>query len=400
MDRDRVAGGCAMNTHRQSRRLAAVQTPIIPIVSRWIADTPGTVSLGQGVVSYGPPPDAVAALTTFPESPLDHRYGAVEGEEALIDALTAKLRAENAIDPARGSRVVVTAGGNLAFMNAMLAVTDPGDEVILPVPYYFNHEMAIEMAGARVVPVATDASRQLDLDAIAAAITPKTRAIVTVSPNNPTGVVYPEAALRAVNEMCRQRGIFHVHDEVYEYFLYAGEPHFSPGSIPGAADYTISMFSLSKAYGLASWRMGYMVVPESLWEAINKIQDTLLVCPPVVSQRVALAAVRIGRGYCEGHLPRLDAMRRLMAEALSDRAVPCDVPPALGAFYYFVKVHTSLDALTMTQRLIREHRVAVIPGSAFGATDGCYLRVSYGALDAQTAAEGVGRLVQGLKALA
>lgn len=386
--------------HTQSRRLASVQTPIIPIVSRWIADTPGTVSLGQGVVSYGPPDETVAALRSFPRDATDHRYGAVEGEAPLVALIEDKLRLENGIDVSGVSRVVVTAGGNLAFMNAILAVTDPGDEVILQVPYYFNHEMAIEMAGARVVPVRTDAACQLDPAAIEAAITPRTRAIVTVSPNNPTGAVYPEAVLRHVNEMCRAQGIFHIHDEVYEYFTYDETPHFSPGSIPGAAAHTISMYSLSKAYGLASWRMGYMVIPESLWEAVNKIQDTLLVCPPVVSQYVAAAALRVGRSYCAPHVARLDTMRALMAAALSQPDVPCDVPAARGAFYYFVKVHTPLDAMTLTERLIREHRVAVIPGSAFGASQGCHIRVSYGALDVQTAQEGVSRLVRGLRALA
>jgi aspartate/methionine/tyrosine aminotransferase len=386
--------------HTQSHRLASVQTPIIPIVTRWIAETPGTVSLGQGVVSYGPPDEVVAALRSFPAGPGDHRYGAVEGEAPLVSLIEQKLRRENGIDVAGVSRVVVTAGGNLAFMNAILAVTDPGDEVILQVPYYFNHEMAIEMAGARVVPVRTDPSCQLDVAAIAAAITPKTRAIVTVSPNNPTGAVYPEAVLRQVNELCRARGIFHVHDEVYEYFTYDRTPHFSPGSIPGAAAHTISLYSLSKAYGMASWRMGYMVIPESLWEAVNKIQDTVLICAPVVSQHVAAAAMQVGRAYCASHVERLDGMRTLMAEALSAPGVPCDVPEARGAFYYFVKVHTALDAMTMTERLIREHRVAVIPGSAFGASEGCHIRVSYGALDVHTAQEGVSRLVQGLKALA
>lgn len=384
---------------RQSRRLAAVQTPIIPIVSRWIAETPGTVSLGQGVVSYGPPQEAVDALGTFPHGLGDHRYGPVEGDAGLVSLIEEKLRQENGIDVAGASRVVVTAGGNQAFMNAVLAVTDPGDEVILQVPYYFNHEMAIEMAGARVVPVRTDADCQLDLPAIEAAITDRTRAIVTVSPNNPTGAVYPERALRAVNDLCRARGIFHIHDEVYEYFTYAGTPNFSPGSIPGAAAHTISLYSLSKAYGMASWRMGYMVIPELLWEAVNKIQDTLLVCPPVVSQHVAAAALRVGRSYCAAQLERLDDMRLMMAGALSQPGVPCDVPEARGAFYYFLRVHSSLDSQVLTERLIREHRVAVIPGSAFGASHGCHIRVSYGALDPSTAGEGVSRLVQGLKVL-
>lgn len=386
--------------HTQSRRLAAVQTPVIPIVSRWIAQTPGTVSLGQGVVSYGPPPEAMVALRGFPAAPSDHRYGRVEGEAPLVAAIEEKLQTENGIDVAGGSRIMVTAGGNLAFMNAVLAVTDPGDEVMLQVPYYFNHEMAIEMAGARVVPVRTDAACQLDLAAIEKAVTPRTRAVVTVSPNNPTGAVYPEAALRAVNAFCKARGIFHIHDEVYEYFTYDGTPHFSPGSIPGAAAHTISMYSFSKAYGLASWRMGYMVIPESLWEAINKIQDTLLVCPPAVSQHVALAALGVGRSYCAPHVARLDGMRTLMADALSQPGVPCDVPDARGAFYHFVRVHTSLDAMTLTERLIREHRVAVIPGTAFGALHGCHIRISYGALDTGTAHEGVSRLVRGLRELA
>lgn len=384
----------------QSRRLAAVQTPVIPVIGRWTAETPGTISLGQGVVSYGPPDAAMAALRAFPESDWDHRYGPVEGERALVQFLEEKLRTENGISVDGVSRVVVTAGGNIAFMNAVLAVTDPGDEVILPVPYYFNHEMAIDMAGARVVRVPTRSDLQLDVDALAAAITSRTRAIVTVSPNNPTGAVYPEVALRAVNQLCADRGIFHIHDEVYEYFTYEGTPHFSPGSVPGAAAHTISMYSLSKAYGLASWRMGYMVIPESLWHAVNKIQDTLLVCPPVVSQRVALAALTVGRAHAAAHITELDRSRRLMREALSSPDVPCDVAPALGAFYYFIRVHTEKDAMTMAERLIREYRVAVIPGSAFGATNGCYLRVSYGALDSGRAAEGISRLTEGLRALA
>jgi aspartate/methionine/tyrosine aminotransferase len=378
----------------ESRRLTAVQTPVIPIVSRWIAETPGTISLGQGIVSYGPPPEAMASLSTFPASIADHRYGPVEGIEPLVSALETKLERENGIRVRPASRVVVTAGGNLAFMNAVLAIADPGDEFIFPVPYYFNHEMAVVIAGCRAVPVPTTREYQLDVDAIARAITPRTRAVVTVSPNNPTGVVYPEAALRALNALCRDRGVFHIHDEAYEYFTYEGTPHFSPGSIDEAAAHTISLYSLSKAYGFASWR-----IPESIWEAINKIQDTDLICAPAISQHVALAAIGVGAGYARAHLPKLDTMRRLIAHALREGA-PCDVPDPRGAFYYFLRVHTTLDAMTLTERLIREHRVAVIPGSAFGATDACYVRVSFGALDEASVELGVGRLVRGLTAIA
>src|SRR5579872_5638218 len=202
---------------RQSRRMQEVQTPIIPIVGDLVRNTPGTISLGQGVVSYGPPREAIEALQGAADEPETHRYGAVEGTSALRAALAEKLRAENRIPVDGSSRVVVTAGGNMAFINAVLAVGDVGDEIILQTPYYFNHEMAVGMAGCRAVLVGTDDEYQLRVDRIEAAITPRTRAIVTVSPNNPTGAVYPEEALREVNELCRGRGVYHIHDEAYEY---------------------------------------------------------------------------------------------------------------------------------------------------------------------------------------
>jgi len=385
---------------QQSQRLAAVQPPVIPIVGRWTAETPGTISLGQGIVSYGPPPEVMDAVRSFGATLADHRYGPVEGLPELVSTLEAKLARENGITVRPDSRLLVTAGGNQAFVNAILAVTDPGDEVILPAPYYFNHEMAIVIAGAVPIGVRTDREYQLDLDALAAAITPRTRAIVTVSPNNPTGAVYPEAALRTVNALCRARGLFHIHDEAYEYFTYAPARHFSPGSLPGAAGHTMSLYSLSKAYGMASWRIGYMVVPGVLAEAIHKIQDTLLICPPAASQRAALAALGVGAAYPRRYLPQLDAMRHTIYEALHDPAVPCDVPAVAGAFYYLIRVHSALDSMTLVERLIREHKVAAIPGSAFADSAPCSIRISYGALEPQVVEEGVGRLVRGLRALA
>jgi aspartate/methionine/tyrosine aminotransferase len=388
-----------LTAHQQSRRLAAVQPPVIPIVGRWIAETPGTISLGQGIVSYGPPPQVLEAVQRFGGDLLDHRYGPVEGLPALVAAIETKLAAENELVVQPASRVLVTAGGNQAFVNAILAVTDPGDEVILPAPYYFNHEMAIVIAGAVPVGVETADDYQLGIDAIGAAVTPRTRAIVTVSPNNPTGAVYPESALRAVNALCRDRGIFHIHDEAYEYFTYGSARHFSPGSIPDAAAHTLSLYSLSKAYGMASWRVGYMVIPTSLWDAVNKIQDTLLICPPAVSQCAALAAFRVGRDYPRQYLDRLDVMRHAIYEALSASDVPCDLAPVEGAFYYLVRVQSTLDSMTLVERLIREHRVAAIPGSAFADQAPCSIRISYGALQPEVVAQGVERLVGGLRAL-
>lgn len=381
----------------QSQRIAQVQSPVIPVVGDLIRRHPGTISLGQGVVSYPPPDEAFDQIKVFLDRPELHKYQAVHGIPELIEVMTAKLREDNRIDPASGGRLAVTAGGNDAFINALLAIADPGDEIILNLPYYFNHEMAIVMASCKAVLVPTDDRYQLQPELIRRAITRKTRAVVTVSPNNPTGAVYSESLLREVNDICRERGIYHINDEAYEYFTYGEARHFSPGSIQGSHKHTISLFSLSKSYGFASWRIGYMTIPDHLFEAVNKIQDTILICPPVVSQFVAVGAMTAGRSYCDERVSQLGEVRQMVLRELEALNDCCSVPPADGAFYFFIKVDTEMSPLDLVERMIRDFGVAAIPGDAFGMKDGCYLRVAYGALSPQTVAEGVGRLVSGLR---
>ncbi|OFW24322.1 MAG: aspartate aminotransferase [Acidobacteria bacterium RIFCSPLOWO2_02_FULL_65_29] len=380
-------------------RMDAVQAPIVSVIGDLIRQSPGTISLGQGVVHYGPPPEAIDAVRLALARPETHQYNDGHGLPELVDRIAKKLAAENGIDVGRGSGIMVTAGANMAFMHAVLATTAPGDEIILPIPFYFNHEMAIEMAGCRAISVPSDARYQLDLGAIERAITSRTRAIVTVSPNNPSGAVLQAASLRAVNDLCRARGIYHIADEPYEYFTYGSARHVSPGSFPGASSHTISMYSLSKAYGFAGWRVGYMVYPAHLAPAIIKSQDTILICPPIASQVAALAALDVGRAYCEPHVRELASIRDIVVTELGALAPIAAVPAADGAFYCLMKVNVDADPLALAERLIREHKVAVIPGTAFGMTDGCYFRVAYGALQKATVAEGIGRLVTGLRAM-
>lgn len=389
---------------RQSTRLQDVQSPIIPVIADLIRQHPGTISLGQGVVGYGPPPAALGQLERFLAEPANHKYQPVAGIPALVEAIARKLATENGVQvgAAHGNRLMVTAGGNLAFMNAVLAIADPGDEFILPTPYYFNHEMAVTMANCRAVLVPTDANYQLDLAALRAAITPRTRAIITVSPNNPSGAVYPPDVLRAVNALCAERGIFHISDEAYEYFTFEGAKHFSAAALAGSAPHTISLYSMSKAYGFASWRIGWMVFPEAIEAAMRKIQDTLLICPPVVSQFVAVGALAAGPDFVREKLRAIAEVRTIVQRQLAALVAEgvCDLPPSTGAFYFLLRLRqTKLAPLPMAERLVREHGVAVIPGSAFGLERGCHLRVAYGALQKETAAEGIGRLVRGVRAL-
>ncbi len=378
-----------------SDRMKAVQSPIIPIVGKLIRDHPGTISLGQGVVHYGPPRQAVEHVSRFLECP-QNKYDAVHGTAELRGALEKKLLEENGIKPDPNSRLVVTAGSNMGFMNAVYAITDPGDEIIIQKPFYFNHEMAIRMANATPVPIETDSDYQPDLCAIERSITERTRAIVTISPNNPTGSVYDETILRRLNALCRERGIYHISDEAYEYFTYADAKHFSPGCITGSAEHTISLFSFSKAYGFASWRIGYMLLPEQLFLSVQKAQDTILICPPLICQAGALGALEAGSSYCREYVRGMEEVRELVLGELQRIRSICTVPASKGAFYFLLRLNTSMDPLALVTQLVKDFGVAAIPGATFGMEQGCHLRISYGALEKDTVAQGVGRLIRGL----
>ncbi len=380
-----------------ARRLQVVQTPIMGFVQELIEKNPGTISLGQGVSHYGPPEQVLAAATRAAKSSDHFRYGYVKGTVELRGALREKLTRENALSP--GYDIVVTAGSNMAFFEAILAMTDPGDEIILLRPFYFNHEMAAQMASCVPVVVSCTDGFAPDLDAIERAITPRTRAIVTISPNNPTGVVYSEEDLVAINRLCRDRGIYHISDEAYEYFTYNGARHYSPGATEGASRHTISLFSFSKAFGMAGWRLGYMAVPPELVPALRKIQDTNLICAPLPIQSAAVAALQVGSEYCMSFVRPMNEVRRLVLSALESLGSRISVSRSLGAFYVFARLETELSDTVLLERLIERHRVAVIPGSTFGQTDGTYIRIAYGALQKETVEAAMDRLCEGLRIL-
>jgi aspartate/methionine/tyrosine aminotransferase len=384
-------------------RMEGVDTPIIPTIAAFVRNNPGTISLGQGVVNYGPPPQAIAALPSLMGDGSLHKYLGVSGHPGFIEAIHNKLAQENQIKLGTDAMVMVTAGSNMAFLNSVLAVADPGDEFILPMPFYFNQEMAIRMCGCIPVPVPTHADWSLDVAAMAAAITPRTRAILTVSPNNPTGAVYSEASLRAVNALCAQHGIYHFSDEAYEYFTYEGAKHFSPASIPGALKHTLSFYSMSKNYGMASWRVGYVVFPANLFDAMNKVQDTNLICAPMPSQLLALEAIKLGRNWVEPKVKALSEVRQTVYKTLEGLGDLVQFPQTQGAFYVLMKLPglaQGIQAIEFNRVMTEKFKVASIPGFAFGLTntqEANYQRLSYGALEAASVAEGVQRYVAAVK---
>jgi aspartate/methionine/tyrosine aminotransferase len=333
-----------------SQRMLNVQAPMIPVVGEMIKRHPGTISLGQGVVHYAPPPQVGRGGRPGRDgrpAGVPVRAGVRPRRAARRDP--GQAGGENGVAVGPDRRVAVTSGSNMGFLNAVMAIADPGDEVILLSPFYFNHEMAIDIAGCRAVVVPTDADHQPRVDAIAAAVTPRTRAVVTISPNNPTGAVYPEATLRAINALCRDRGLYHLADEAYEYFTYGGTKPFSPASIPGSEPYTIGFYTLSKAYGMAGWRVGYMVMPAHLEESVKKVQDTNLICPPIVTQLAATAALAAGRAWCDQQTKHFGDVRSLVLGELATLGDRVRVPAPGGAFYALMRVDSARKTWTSSR---------------------------------------------------
>jgi aspartate/methionine/tyrosine aminotransferase len=383
-------------------RMAAVADPVIAQVGALMRQRPQALSLAQGMVAWAPPPGVGRAVTLALAQTgrrLD-RYGPVQGEPELLEAVRRELSEGRGLD-LEGSELLVTAGSNMAFNAIAQVLCDPGDEVLLPLPFYFNHAMAIRLAGGVPVPVA--AGLVPDPDRLAAAITPRSRAIVTISPSNPSGLVTPPEVLAAINALCHRHGLVHMSDEAYADFVHGSVPHASPGRLPGSGGHTVSLFSLSKAYGMAGWRVGYAAVPRQLMGALAKVQDTVLICPPQVSQRAALAALEAGPAWSRPHVQALGQRRRqLLAAVAAARdgglAVELLGPPD-GAFYGLLRFPCALDGESLMRHLVLEHGVAALPGDSFGlppANGLGLLRLSYGMLEAPDLEEALRRLFQAL----
>ena len=296
--------------------MGRVIQPVIARVTTLLRLNPAALSLAQGVAAWGPPREVYArpasAAGSGASTPLD-RYGAGLGDPSLREAVWKELEEVRQLD-LEGTTVVVTAGSNMAFHAIARVICDPLDEVILPLPWYFNHAMAIQLAGG--VAVGVNAGLIPDPELLGAAITPRSRAIVTVSPNNPSGLVLPAAVLDAINRLCARHGLFHISDEAYAEFVHGDVPHWSPGRAPGSGGHTVSLYSLSKAYGMAGWRIGYAAVPTQLVESLIKVQDTNLICPPRLPQRAALAALEAGPAWCRPRIEELAQRRTQLLDAV------------------------------------------------------------------------------------
>jgi len=376
------------------RTLGIQEAPIQKIISD--SKMPeDVIDLGQGVPFYGPPEEAVLAASEALNNERGFKYSPDPGTRSLREAIASKLATDNGIDGDADKNIMVTAGANQAFVNAILSVTEPGDRVIVLAPYYFNHVMAIQLAGCKPVIVETDRNYQPIVERIADRVTKRTKAVVLVSPNNPTGAVYDEKQIRQISRLCAERGAYLITDDTYEHFVYDDAQYVSALRFDKRIGHTISLYSFSKSYGMAGYRIGYAVFPERLYSEMLKVQDTLTICPPSPLQFAAEAAIKLGPTYPQKFIPSIKKARKIFIEKLSGFRC-AEMPVTKGSYYFMLKLKTKKKDWPIARKLIEEYAVITIPGEAFGTTYPA-LRVAYANVDEQKAEEGIARLTRGLE---
>lgn len=337
---------------------------------------PDVIALGRGDPDLPTPVHIQAAARRAMEAGHTH-YTPLGGLDSLREAIATKLKKDNGIGVDPQEEVLITTGTQEAMSVAILALLDPGDEIIMPDPYYFSYEYAIQYAGGTLVTVPTSAATGFEPDPndIARAITPRTKAVVLLTPNNPTGAVYSRATLERIAEVSLSRDIPIISDELYETTVFGGAEHFSIGSIPGMRDRTITINGFSKAYRMTGWRIGYMVGPSRFVKSAQKIKHTLTICAPSISQHAAVAALTGPQDCLKEALDVYDERRRAFLQRLDEMGMPYFRPA--GTFYVFADISSSrMSSDELCLRLLQEAKVFIYPGRHFGACGEGYVRIS------------------------
>ena len=396
--------GAGVTGNRISARIAAVSPSATLAVD---AKAKALQAQGESVIGFGagepdfPTPDAVvAAAEAACRDPRNHRYSPTAGLPELREAIAAKTRRDSGLEVA-ASQVLVTNGGKQAVANAFAALCDPGDEVLVPAPYWTTYPESIALAGGIPVIVATDSASgfRVTVDQLEAARTPDTKVLLFVSPSNPTGAVYPRGEIEAIGRWAAERGIWVVTDEIYEHLVYGdAEFHSMPFVVPELADRCVVVNGVAKTYAMTGWRVGWMLGPPDVITAATNLQSHETSNVANVSQRAALAAVSGDLEAVAMMRAAFDRRRLLIHKLLNDiEGIECLLPE--GAFYAFPSVsglygralrgRTCTTSAELAELAIEEAKVAVVPGEAFGSPG--YFRLSY-ALGDDDLVEGVSRL--------
>jgi aminotransferase len=307
-------------------------------------------------------------------------YSETPGLPALREEIVKKLLRDNSIK-ADVSQILVTVGAIEGLAATIMAVVDPGDEVILPSPTYSTHIRQVLLASGKpvLVPTIEEEGFTIDFDAMKRAITTKTKAILYCSPSNPTGTVFPEQHLRHLADIALEHNLMVITDEAYEYFTFDDQKHFSIASIPEMKPNVVSCFTFTKTYAMTGWRIGYLHADEEIIQQITKAHIPFAICAPTVSQYAALAALRWSQDCVEQFRQHYLSTRNLTCERLDKLASVFKYQRPGGSYLMFPKIliKEGLDSKNFCIKLLKEAKVSTTPGIAFGPTGQSHLRLSF-----------------------
>jgi len=379
-------------------RLVAVAEPAVAEAQGWIAgrtfaaDRP-LIDMSQAVPRYPPPPALRAHLAQRMEDPLVHRYVPILGLPDLRQAYAAHLSAAYGGHVAPAD-VAITAGCNQAFCLATMALAEAGDEVLLPLPYYFNHQMWLDMLGVRAVhlPFRGDRAGVPDPADAAARIGPRTRAIVLVTPSNPTGAVVPPETIHAFHDLARAHGIALVLDETYKDFLPFDGPAHGLFARPDWAETVVQLYSFSKVFGISGHRVGALAAGPALLASLAKAMDCVAICAPRIGQEAALHGLRHAGDWVAGNRATMRARVAALNEVFRANAGGWEVVSVGAYFAYLRHPWPGRPAREVARALADEFAILCLPGSAFGPGQDDYLRFAFANVDAETMPEVARRL--------
>jgi aminotransferase len=307
-------------------------------------------------------------------------YSTSEGLDALRKEIVIKLNRDNHID-ATISQILVTVGAIEGLASAVMAVIDPGDEVIMPSPTYSTHIRQVQIASGIpiLIPLIEDDGFALDIEAMKQAVSPKTKAIMFCSPSNPTGTVFPENDLHQLANIALENNLIVITDEAYEYFVFDNNKHFSIASIPEMTSNVISCFTFTKTYAMTGWRVGYLHAHEEWIPQIKKAHIPFAICAPVASQYAALAALTGPQDCVDDFRKQYRSTRNLMCKRLDELKQFFDYQKPSGSYLMFPKilVEEGKDSIAFCKRLLREAKVSTTPGIAFGPSGENHMRLSF-----------------------
>ena len=340
------------------------------------ADLPDVIALGRGDPDFHTPKHIVEAAKAAIDAN-QHHYTHPAGLPELRAAIAEKMRADNNLDYS-ADEVIVTDGVQEAIMVCMLALVNEGDEVLLPSPRFTSFDDAVRLCGGVPVPVPTYERDDFALmpTEIEACLTERTKVLVLVTPNNPTGAVTPPAVIQEIADLAECHDLVVISDELYEKLIYEGSEHLSIASLPGMKERTITLNGFSKAYAMTGWRVGYLAAPQSFIRMLIELRHTLSINTSTPAQFAALAALTGPQDAVEKMRQAYAERRVYMMEALDQMGLTYGHPG--GAFYIYANIScTGLPSPQFCETLLREGQVLIFPGTMFGDESEDYIRISY-----------------------